>query len=82
MSELELVEVRTSLRPGTPDNAPLVGAAGPGLVVATGHYRNGILLTPVTADGVADLLAGSVLPPEWAAFAPERFVAAGRVPCG
>ncbi len=77
VTELELVEVRTSLRPGSPDNAPVVGEAAPGLVVATGHYRNGILLAPVTADGVAALLAGDVLPPEWSAFSPHRFDPAG-----
>ena len=45
------------LRPGSPDNAPMIGASAlTGLVVATGHYRNGILLAPITADAVADLL--------------------------
>ena len=47
------------LRPGTPDNLPLIGpGAIEGLVLATGHYRNGILLAPLTADAIADLLAG------------------------
>jgi glycine oxidase len=59
IAELELVEARASFRPGTPDNRPIVGpGALDGLVLATGHYRNGILLTPLTADTVADLLAG------------------------
>ena len=45
------------LRPGTPDNLPLIGpGALDGLVLATGHYRNGILLAPLTADAVAELL--------------------------
>jgi glycine oxidase len=57
--ELEWVAVRASLRPGSPDNAPLVGPTGDERVVlATGHYRNGVLLAPVTADVVAELLAG------------------------
>ena len=49
--ELEVEELIAGLRPGTPDNAPIVGAgpAAPELVWATGHYRNGALLTPVTA---------------------------------
>jgi glycine oxidase len=59
IAELELLEARASLRPGTPDNRPIVGpGALEGLVLATGHYRNGILLTPLTAVLVADLLAG------------------------
>ena len=74
LGEAELVEVRTGLRPGTPDNAPLIGPSGiDGLVVATGHYRNGLLLTPVTADLVAGYLATG----EWdelaKPFAPQRF---------
>jgi glycine oxidase len=79
VAELELVETVVGLRPGSPDNAPMLGPAGPeGLVVATGHYRNGILLTPVTADAVAELLATGQVPELIAPFGPGRF--AGRVP--
>ena len=56
--ELELCEVAAGLRPGTPDNLPRIGPAGPGLHLATGHYRNGILLAPVTAELVAGSLVG------------------------
>lgn len=57
VSELELVETLARWRPGTPDNTPLIGATTlPGLVAATGHYRNGVLLTPVTSDLVADVV--------------------------
>ncbi|HEX4655757.1 MAG TPA: FAD-dependent oxidoreductase, partial [Mycobacteriales bacterium] len=74
VAELELLEVRTGLRPGTPDNAPLLGRVGiDGLVVATGHHRNGVLLTPVTADGIADVLVGGTQPSTWAPFDPLRF---------
>jgi glycine oxidase len=58
VAEYELVEARAGLRPGTPDNAPIVGALGPGVFVATGHHRNGILLAPLTADAMADLVSG------------------------
>jgi glycine oxidase len=59
ISELELVETVAGLRPGTPDNMPIVGPGSiPGLVLATGHFRNGMLLAPTTADAVAALLAG------------------------
>jgi glycine oxidase len=58
--ELELVDARAGLRPGTPGNEPFVGPAEPeGLVLATGHYRNGVLLAPLTGARVADLLAGA-----------------------
>ena len=74
VAELALVETAAGLRPGTPDNAPMIGpTSSDGLVVATGHYRNGILLAPVTADAVAELLATGALPAEIAAFSPRRF---------
>ncbi|MDP8987725.1 MAG: glycine oxidase ThiO [Actinomycetota bacterium] len=74
VAELGLVEASAGLRPGTPDNAPVVGrTAVDGLVAATGHYRNGILLAPVTADAVAELLATGEAPPGMAAFSPRRF---------
>ncbi len=58
VEEYELVDTTTGLRPGSPDNAPIVGATDiPGLVMATGHYRNGILLAPVTAREVVALLS-------------------------
>jgi glycine oxidase len=74
VAELELAETVVGLRPGSPDNAPMLGPAGPeGLVVATGHYRNGILLTPVTADAIAELLATGRVPELIAPFTPGRF---------
>lgn len=63
-------------RPGTPDNAPLIGhCAEPSLLLATGHFRNGVLLTPVTADAIADLAMGEEHP-GLDAFSPRRFEAA------
>jgi glycine oxidase len=72
VAELELVEAAASLRPGTPDDGPLIGE-WEGLLVAGGHYRNGILLAPVTADAIAALLAGDEPPPEAVPFDPRRF---------
>ena len=71
-------EVRVGLRPGTPDDLPVVGrsAAAPGLVYAAGHYRNGVLLAPLTARLVADLLLDGREDPLLAAVAPGRFDAA------
>jgi glycine oxidase len=77
LGELELAETLARLRPGTPDNGPILGpGALPGLVLATGHYRNGVLLTPLTADAVAAAAAGEPLPPVAAPFSANRFVGA------
>ena len=74
VEEMELVHARARLRPGTPDNAPLIGSGSlEGLVWATGHHRNGVLLAPVTGRAVAALLAGEAPGDELAAFAPARF---------
>jgi glycine oxidase len=78
-SELILAETCAGLRPGTADNGPIVGAAGlDGLFVATGHYRNGILLSPVTADATVSCLTGQRPAEEWKPFAPNRFTALVR----
>lgn len=59
VAELELVEAVAGLRPTTPDNLPLIGpGAIEGLLLATGHFRNGILLAPLTAERIAATLAG------------------------
>jgi glycine oxidase len=85
VEEYELLETTTGLRPGSPDNGPIVGATGiPRLIVATGHYRNGILLAPITADEVVRLLTDPTAPPEgpggpgsadrpFTTFGPDRF---------
>lgn len=74
LAELELSEICVGLRPATPDNAPVLGPSNvDGLHLATGHYRNGILLAPVTADALVASLADGVLPPEAAPFSPDRF---------
>lgn len=72
--ELELKESSAGLRPGSPDNAPLLGwSSEPGVILAVGHFRNGILQAPVTADGVALLLSKGQAPPEFDGFNPGRF---------
>ena len=73
VAEMELAGMIAGLRPGTPDNLPIVGpGAVDGLVLATGHYRNGILLAPLTADAVAATLAGTPVPPPIAGAVPTR----------
>jgi glycine oxidase len=84
VAELEFVEATAGLRPGTPDNVPVVGPAStPGLILATGHYRNGILLAPVTAEAVAGLVGSEAGPGDvaeglMAAASPLRFDQSGR----
>ncbi|WP_329188527.1 glycine oxidase ThiO [Streptomyces sp. NBC_01428] len=76
ITELPLTETRAGLRPGSPDNAPLLGpTALDGLLLATGHFRNGVLLTPVTGDAMAHVLTTGELPDEARPFSPRRFAA-------
>ena len=78
ITELEFVEVNAGLRPGSPDNAPILGpAALPGLFLAAGHFRSGVLLAPVTGEVMAEVLAGGGLPAIAGPFAPGRFATAG-----
>ncbi|HXQ19993.1 MAG TPA: glycine oxidase ThiO [Acidimicrobiales bacterium] len=73
IDELELEECVTGLRPGSPDNAPFIGWTEVArLAVAAGHYRNGILLAPITAQALGELLADRPLPPVVAPFDARR----------
>jgi glycine oxidase len=72
VSELVIDELSAGLRPATPDNAPAIGPGSiDGLHWAAGHYRHGILLTPITAQLVAGALTGDAAIPD--DFAPTRF---------
>ena len=74
ITELVLAEAAAGLRPGTPDNAPVIGPSQlPGLVLATGHFRAGVLLAPVTADLVAGLLETGTIGQAAAPFSAQRF---------
>ncbi|WP_035741228.1 glycine oxidase ThiO [Arthrobacter sp. MA-N2] len=80
VAELELLEATARARPGTPDNAPLLGrvqgteneGAVPGLIVASGFFRHGVLLTPAAAKICIGLMDGSA-DPRWNKFRPDRF---------
>jgi glycine oxidase len=78
ISELEIEELCVGLRPGTPDNVPAIGrGARDGLVWAAGHFRNGILLAPLTAELVLGVLdAATPADPMLAVCDPARFAAA------
>jgi glycine oxidase len=74
VSELAIEELEAGLRPGTPDNAPVIGAGVlAGLHWAAGHFRHGVLLAPITAELLAADLVGEPLPELAAPFAPSRF---------
>lgn len=75
--ELPLSETLARSRPGSPDNGPILGPAAhtPGLHLATGHYRHGVLLAPVTAEALAADLTGRAWPESAVAFDAKRFQA-------
>ncbi len=73
----DIIEAWRGTRPGTPDHAPMIGElAGTGAFVASGHYRNGILLAPITAQIMADMILEGKTGELAAAFSPARFAAA------
>jgi glycine oxidase len=96
VDEYAIVDTTVGLRPGSPDNAPIVGpTAVDGLVVATGHYRNGILLAPITAHEITRMVTACWAGPSpspvatgyggtgstrpFDRFGPGRFAAEGRL---
>ena len=76
-SPAPIIESWAGLRPGTPDDLPILGPTeAPGVFVASGHFRNGILLAPITAKIMADLMTGKAPALDIGAFAPSRFAPA------
>jgi glycine oxidase len=74
IEELAIAETWVGFRPGSRDDAPMLGPSGiEGLVVATGHHRNGILLTPLTAAAISAYVLTGCLPEAVRPFTPERF---------
>jgi glycine oxidase len=79
LADAPFVEARVSFRPATPDGLPLVGRTTiEGLFVSSGHYRNGILLAPLSGELVADALEGRADGEATALFDPRRFARAPR----
>jgi glycine oxidase len=78
---LTLLDSWSGLRPRAEDDLPVLGtcAAVRGLVYATGHYRNGILLAPITGEMIADVLTRGITPPLLRAFTPDRFQCASII---
>ena len=76
--QAEVVETWCGLRPGTPDQLPILGPADiEGLVFATGHYRNGILLAPITAKLAGEWISDRRVSFDWEQFSPLRFTRTG-----
>ncbi|HWP42382.1 MAG TPA: glycine oxidase ThiO [Blastocatellia bacterium] len=74
LDSFEIEECWSGLRPDTPDHLPVLGPAGPdNLVLATGHFRNGILLAPITAQLISDLIVGGRREEILTPFLAERF---------
>lgn len=73
IAELELVEVTARARPGTPDNAPILGRVVPGLIANTGTHRHGVLLSAANAEVVANLVTTGETSVDVSAFDPWRF---------
>jgi glycine oxidase len=74
LSQARMLEAWAGLRPGTPDNLPILGATRtPGYFVATGHFRDGILLAPITADMMAHVITATNPEYDLLPFSPDRF---------
>lgn len=73
LARAELVSHAVNFRPASSDELPVIGEVAPGLLVASGHFRNGILLAPATAEMVADTLLGRAERHPSTAFSPARF---------
>jgi glycine oxidase len=74
LADARILEDWAGLRPGTPDALPILGATStPGYYVATGHFRDGILLAPITAEVMADVIEGGIPKHDLSPFSPERF---------
>ena len=74
LAQARTLEAWAGLRPGSPDNLPILGATRiPGYLVASGHFRDGILLAPVTAQVMAQMVIGGQPEYDVSPFSPARF---------
>ncbi len=82
ISDLPLIGVWAGLRPRAQDSLPVLGPCAEirGLMFATGHYRNGILLAPITGELIAAAIVDNVIPPNLNALGPDRFATVGVNP--
>src|SRR5205085_6263012 len=75
LDRLPLMDSWAGLRPRSRDDWPVLGDSSEigGLFYATGHYRNGILLAPLTGELIAEQITTNITPPQLQAFSPDRF---------
>jgi glycine oxidase len=74
LASAPIIQSWAGLRPGTPDDLPIIGPTNtPHIFAATGHFRNGILLAPITAQIMTDLIHGRAPSQDIRAFSPGRF---------
>jgi glycine/D-amino acid oxidase-like deaminating enzyme len=79
LAHARVEETWAGLRPDSPDHLPILGPAEiDGLLIATGHFRSGILLTPITARLIREWVAEKCVSVDWDRFSPLRFVAAPK----
>ncbi len=75
LADAKILEDWAGLRPGTPDGLPILGATDiPGYYVATGHFRDGILLAPITAQLMAQIISDEKPAYDLSSFSPRRFL--------
>jgi glycine oxidase len=76
LASANIEETWAGLRPDTPDHLPILGPTDlPGLVIAAGHFRSGVLLTPITAKLIGEFVMGKSISVDWEKFSPMRFTA-------
>ncbi len=75
LAAARFLEARSGYRPTTPDYVPLIGSAAPGLTVATGHWRKGVMFAAITGRLVRQSIAGETPEVDLAPFSPHRFIA-------
>lgn len=75
LSRAEIAEIKVGLRPGTPDGLPILGPAPgwEGLTIATGHFRSGVMLSPITGKLLAECIIDGTVSPQLTPFLPDRF---------
>jgi glycine oxidase len=75
IADAAVISARAGLRPGTPDALPVIGWSSvmPNVMYAAGHFRNGVLLCPLTAQLVADAILDGSIDPAFATTSPQRF---------
>jgi glycine oxidase len=79
LADASIEEKWAGLRPDSPDHLPILGPSNiEGLLIATGHFRSGVLLTPITAQLIGEFILQKTPSVDWEQFSPLRFQTAGE----